>query len=113
MSTGQLAGDVAHDFNNMLTAIIGYTDLSLRRVDLENPIRRNLEETKRAAERAASLVRQLAYQTTFIDDAVITIEEPPRETIAPRESKTVLLVEDDEVVLALIRRILVQAGYNV
>jgi len=43
----------------MLTAIIGYTDLSLRRVGLENPIRRNLEETKKAAERAASLVRQL------------------------------------------------------
>ena len=56
---GQLAGGVAHDFNNMLTAIIGYTDLSLRRVGLENPIRRNLEETKKAADRAASLVRQL------------------------------------------------------
>lgn len=56
---GQLAGGVAHDFNNMLTAIIGYTDLSLRRVGLENPIRRNLEETKKAAERAAALVRQL------------------------------------------------------
>jgi nitrogen-specific signal transduction histidine kinase/CheY-like chemotaxis protein len=56
---GQLAGGIAHDFNNMLTAIIGYTDLSLRRVGLESPIRRNLEETKKAAERAASLVRQL------------------------------------------------------
>ncbi|HET6977464.1 MAG TPA: PAS domain S-box protein [Pyrinomonadaceae bacterium] len=56
---GQLAGGVAHDFNNMLTAIIGYTDLSLRRVGLENPIRRNLEETRKAAERSASLVRQL------------------------------------------------------
>jgi len=53
-----LAG-VAHDFNNMLTAIIGYTDLSLRKVEHENPIRRNLEETRKAAERAASLVRQL------------------------------------------------------
>ena len=37
---GQLAGGIAHDFNNMLTAIIGYTDLSLRRVGLESPIRR-------------------------------------------------------------------------
>jgi CheY-like chemotaxis protein len=43
----------------MLTAIIGYTDLSLRQVGAENPIRRNLEETRKAAERAASLVRQL------------------------------------------------------
>jgi PAS domain S-box-containing protein len=56
---GQLAGGVAHDFNNLLTAILGYTDLSLRRIGLESPIRRNLEETKKAAERAASLVRQL------------------------------------------------------
>ena len=38
---------------------MGYTDLSLRRVGLENSIRRNLEETKKAAERAAALVRQL------------------------------------------------------
>lgn len=56
---GQLAGGVAHDFNNLLTAILGYTDLSLRRSDLDDPIRHNLEETKRAAERAASLIRQL------------------------------------------------------
>ena len=56
---GQLAGGVAHDFNNLLTAILGYTDLSLRRVDVDNSIRRNLEETKKAAERAASLTRQL------------------------------------------------------
>jgi len=56
---GQLAGGVAHDFNNLLTAIIGYTDLSLRRPVLEDSIRHNLEETKRAAERAGSLIRQL------------------------------------------------------
>ena len=50
---------VVHDLNNMLTAIIGYTDLALRRVAPESPIRRHLEETRKAAERAASLVRQL------------------------------------------------------
>jgi two-component system cell cycle sensor histidine kinase/response regulator CckA len=58
-AVGQLAGGVAHDFNNLLTAIIGYTDLSLRRANLEDPIRHNLEETKKAAERAGSLIRQL------------------------------------------------------
>lgn len=58
-AVGQLAGGVAHDFNNLLTAIIGYTDLSLRRIGLEDSIRHNLEETKKAAERAASLTRQL------------------------------------------------------
>jgi two-component system cell cycle sensor histidine kinase/response regulator CckA len=61
---GRLACGVAHDLNDMLTAIIGYTDLSLRRVGPENPIRHNLEETKRAAERAASLVRHLQLKSS-------------------------------------------------
>ena len=56
---GQLAGGVAHDFTDLLTAILGYTDLSLRRGDVGDSVRHNLEETKKAAERAASLIRQL------------------------------------------------------
>ena len=56
---GQFAGVIAHDLNNMLTAILGYTDLSLRRVGPENPIHRNLEEIRKAAERAVLMVRQL------------------------------------------------------
>src|SRR5215510_1560531 len=56
---GQLAGGVAHDFNNLLTAIIGYSDLSLGHKTLDGQIRRNLEEIKKAADRAASLTRQL------------------------------------------------------
>jgi two-component system, cell cycle sensor histidine kinase and response regulator CckA len=61
---GKLAWGVAHDLNDMLTTIIGYTDLSLRQVGPDNPIRHNLEETKRAAERAASLVRQLQLKSS-------------------------------------------------
>ena len=49
----------AHDFNDLLTAIIGYTDLSLRRIGPDDSIRHNLEETKRAAERAAALLRRV------------------------------------------------------
>jgi PAS domain S-box-containing protein len=56
---GRLAGGVAHDFNNLLTAITGYSDLSLRRLGAEDPLRRNIEEIKRAAGRAADLTHQL------------------------------------------------------
>jgi PAS domain S-box-containing protein len=56
---GKLAGGVAHDFNNLLTAITGYSDLSLRRLEAGHPLRRNLEEIKKAGERAATLTRQL------------------------------------------------------
>ena len=53
------ANGVAHDFNNLVTVIMGYTDLSLRRSDLDDSIRHNLEETKKAADRAASMIPEL------------------------------------------------------
>jgi PAS domain S-box-containing protein len=58
-SIGQLAGGVAHDFNNLLTAINGYSDLALRKIEEDNPLRKNIEAIKRAGVRAASLTSQL------------------------------------------------------
>ena len=56
---GTLAGGVAHDFNNILTIIIGNADLALKNVVKDDPLREDLGEIKIAAERAASLTRQL------------------------------------------------------
>ena len=58
-SVGRLAGGIAHDFNNMLTAINGYSDLALRRLSEEDPLRRYIEEIKKAGERSAMLTHQL------------------------------------------------------
>ena len=56
---GRLAGGIAHDLNNALTAIAGYAELALGEVEAEHPARPDVEEIRRAAERAGSVTRQL------------------------------------------------------
>jgi len=56
---GQLAGGVAHDFNNILTAIVGYTDLLSAEFSADDQRLEDLEEIRKAARRAAALTRQL------------------------------------------------------
>jgi PAS domain S-box-containing protein len=58
-AVGRLASGVAHDFNNLLTIIIGYSDLLLERVSARDGMRPPVEEIKKAADRAASVTRQL------------------------------------------------------
>src|ERR1041385_4833876 len=56
---GRLAGGVAHDFNNVLTAVFGYIDLLREELPANSGAQEDLTEVRKAAERAASLTRQL------------------------------------------------------
>ena len=61
-SLGVLAGGVAHDFNNILTAVIGNTELAIMRLPPASPVLSNLQQIEKSAERAADLAKQmLAY----------------------------------------------------
>jgi two-component system cell cycle sensor histidine kinase/response regulator CckA len=56
---GQLVSGVAHDFNNILAVIIGYSDLITSDLGPDSPLRRYIEEIRHASDRAAGLTRQL------------------------------------------------------
>jgi signal transduction histidine kinase/CheY-like chemotaxis protein len=56
---GQLAGGVSHDFNNLLTAILGYAELMAMRLKPGDPLLRDVAEIRKAADRASALTRQL------------------------------------------------------
>ena len=56
---GTLAGGIAHDFNNILSALQGYTELSLDDLPEDNPVRDNLEQILTCTNRATKLVKQI------------------------------------------------------
>jgi PAS domain S-box-containing protein len=56
---GRLAGGVAHDFNNILTTILGNAELALTQLPADAPLRSNIESIQESAARAANLTRQL------------------------------------------------------
>ncbi|RPH48355.1 MAG: PAS domain S-box protein [Desulfobacteraceae bacterium] len=56
---GQLAGGVAHDFNNMLNIILGYSQIALMKIDQSSPLQADIREIMNAAKRSTDLVRQL------------------------------------------------------
>ncbi|HEY7531377.1 MAG TPA: response regulator, partial [Nitrospiraceae bacterium] len=58
-AVGRLAGGIAHDFNNLLTVIMGYTQVLSTELGPQHPLRGKIEETQKAGERAAVLIRQL------------------------------------------------------
>jgi PAS domain S-box-containing protein len=58
-AVGQLAGGIAHDFNNILSVIIGYAHFIARDLNPRDPLLEEVEEIRKAGERASELTRQL------------------------------------------------------
>jgi signal transduction histidine kinase/ActR/RegA family two-component response regulator len=58
-AVGRLAGGIAHDFNNLLTVIVGYSQVLSTELGPQHPLRGKVDETLKAGERAATLIRQL------------------------------------------------------
>jgi PAS domain S-box-containing protein len=89
-SIGQLAGGVAHDFNNMLSVILGYTELALAQVDQSSSLYEDLLEIYNAGKRSADITRQL-------------LAFARKQTIAPR---VLDLNETVEGMLKMLRRLI-------
>ncbi len=58
-TVGRLAGGVAHDFNNMLSVILGYVDLAKMRLPQQHPVLRDITEIEKAAIRSRDITAQL------------------------------------------------------
>jgi len=89
-SVGRLAGGVAHDFNNMLSVIIGYAEIALEKAASDDSLQADLKEIIGAANRSADITRQL-------------LAFARRQTIAPRALELNGTVEE---MLKMLRRLI-------
>jgi PAS domain S-box-containing protein len=80
-AVGRLAGGIAHDFNNILAVITGYGDMLQREISPQDPRTKRVEQIRRSADRAASLVRQLLAfsRRQVLQPRVLELGEAVRE----------------------------------
>ena len=106
---GHLAGGIAHDFNNLLTVIKGYSELSRMGLKEGDTLRENIDEIQNAAERAASLTRQLLafsrrqvmeMKVIDLNTLLRDLEKMLRRVIAEDIELALQLAEDLERVMA-------------
>ena len=71
---GTLAGGIAHDFNNILSAIIGFTEISLEQADKGSVLEENLQEVYSAGKRARDLVKQILAVSRQSDEKISPIQ---------------------------------------
>lgn len=92
-AVGRLAGGIAHEFNNLLTVINGYTEMSLGVFDEDDPVRANLEQVLGAGRRAAELTDRLL---TFSRRRAMKVETVnPHDVLGDVEKMLQQVVADD------------------
>ncbi len=91
---GTLAGGVAHDFNNILTAIIGYGSLLRQRMGQDSPFKSYIDDILTAAQRAANLTRSLL---AFSRKQEITLRQENLNEIVQRIDKLLLRVIGEDI----------------
>ncbi|MEP7228043.1 MAG: response regulator [Gemmatimonadales bacterium] len=110
---GQLAGGMAHEANNQMSVVLGATEFILRRTDVPPAVRQDAEYIREAAERTASITRQLLAfsrrqilqpQAVDLNTVVRKLEPILRRTLTEQQSVKVALAPD----LAAVRADLVQ-----
>ena len=82
-AVGQLAAGIAHEFNNILTGIVGYTSFALSKTDIEQ-IRRDLKIVEKASDRAVEIVKKLLFFSKQKEGQfrLASIEEAIEDTLA-------------------------------
>ena len=108
-AVGQLAGGVAHDFNNILTAIIGYGSLMKMKMGYDDPSRNYLLQILDSAKRAANLTQGLlafsrkqviSPKSVRVNKIIENVEKLLRRLIGEDVEMKVTLADDDLTVLA-------------
>ena len=108
-AVGQLAGGVAHEANNQMSVILGCAEFVLRRQDIDEEVRQDVEHIQRAAERTAGITQQLLafssrqvlhLQVLEVNAAVRLLEPILRRTLLPDQRLAVDLAANPDLVWA-------------
>ncbi len=96
-AVGTLAGGIAHDFNNILTAVIGFTELSLHDIPGNHQITDNLQQVLQSAYRARDLVKQLLTLSRQKDQEkrIVRIEPVLTESVKLMRATIPVTIEID------------------